>query len=105
MRGSSPYAQNRATTLSGHPPLQSRPSIPEVQPPSQVPTPCSVADEQEFLNAEPETDLIDTAIVIKNIPFAYPEEDFTTELFPQLGLVPLTRSTTIAIKMIVRSMA
>lgn len=32
--------------------------------------------------------MIDTAIVFKNIPFAYPEEDFTTKLFPQLGLVP-----------------
>src|SRR5436190_2908835 len=31
--------------------------------------------------------LIDTAIVIKNIPFAYPEEDFLTKLFPQLSLV------------------
>jgi hypothetical protein len=29
-RGSSPYAQNRATTLSGHPSLQRRPAIPEV---------------------------------------------------------------------------
>ena len=33
-------------------------------------------------------DLIDTAIVIKNIPFQYPEDDFTTKLFPELGLVP-----------------
>src|SRR5271169_7152924 len=32
--------------------------------------------------------LIDTAIVIKNIPFAYPEEDFLNKLFPRLGLVP-----------------
>lgn len=39
------------------------------------------------MTAEP-TDLIDTAIVIKNIPFAYPEEDFLSRLFPQLGLVP-----------------
>jgi hypothetical protein len=36
----------------------------------------------------PETDLIDTAIVIKNIPFGYAEEDFVNKLFPQLGLVP-----------------
>jgi hypothetical protein len=33
-------------------------------------------------------DLIDTAIVIKNIPIQYPEADFKTKLFPQLGLVP-----------------
>lgn len=39
------------------------------------------------MTAEP-TDLIDTAIVIKNIPFGYPEEDFLSRLFPQLGLVP-----------------
>jgi len=38
--------------------------------------------------SDPQTDLIDTAIVIKNIPFGYPEEDFVTKLFPQLGLVP-----------------
>ena len=38
--------------------------------------------------ADPQNDLIDTAIVIKNIPFSYPEEDFTTKLFPQLGLIP-----------------
>jgi len=38
--------------------------------------------------AEEESDLIDTAIVIKNIPFGYPEEDFAQRLFPQLGLVP-----------------
>jgi RNA recognition motif-containing protein len=38
--------------------------------------------------SESETDLIDTAIVIKNIPFGYPEEDFVNKLFPQLGLVP-----------------
>src|SRR5579859_1337170 len=37
---------------------------------------------------EAPTDLIDTAIVIKNIPFTYPEEDFVAKLFPQLGLVP-----------------
>jgi RNA recognition motif-containing protein len=35
-----------------------------------------------------ESNLIDTAIVIKNIPFGYPEEDFVTKLFPQMGLVP-----------------
>jgi RNA recognition motif-containing protein len=35
-----------------------------------------------------QSDLIDTAIVIKNIPFGYPEEDFLTKLFPQLGLAP-----------------
>jgi hypothetical protein len=34
------------------------------------------------------TELIDTAIVIKNIPFGYPEEDFVNKLFPQLGLTP-----------------
>lgn len=32
--------------------------------------------------------LIDTAIVIKNIPFQYPEEDFVNKLFPHLGLIP-----------------
>ena len=35
-----------------------------------------------------QSELIDTAIVIKNIPFSYPEEDFVGKLFPQLGLVP-----------------
>jgi RNA recognition motif-containing protein len=34
------------------------------------------------------TELIDTAIVIKNIPFGYHEEDFVNKLFPQLGLTP-----------------
>jgi RNA recognition motif-containing protein len=33
-------------------------------------------------------EIIETAIVIKNIPFSYPEEDFLQKLFPQLGLVP-----------------
>jgi RNA recognition motif-containing protein len=33
-------------------------------------------------------EIIETAIVIKNIPFAYAEEDFRQKLFPQLGLVP-----------------
>ena len=41
-------------------------------------------DSTESQSAE----LIDTAIVIKNIPFGYPEEDFVNRLFPQLGLVP-----------------
>ena len=35
-----------------------------------------------------QSELIDTAIVIKNIPFEYPEEDFVNKLFPKLGLVP-----------------
>jgi RNA recognition motif-containing protein len=34
-----------------------------------------------------QNNIIDTAIVIKNIPFEYPGESFVTELFPQLGLV------------------
>lgn len=38
--------------------------------------------------SEDSTDIIDTAIVLKNIPFGYPEEAFLTTLFPQLGLVP-----------------
>jgi len=33
-------------------------------------------------------DVIDTAIVIKNIPFDYPEEDFATGLFRKLNLNP-----------------
>jgi RNA recognition motif-containing protein len=33
-------------------------------------------------------EIIETAIVIKNIPFSYPEDDFLQKLFPQLGLVP-----------------
>ena len=37
---------------------------------------------------EESTDIIDTAIVIKNIPFGYPEEGFVTTLFPQMGLIP-----------------
>jgi len=38
---------------------------------------------------EPQSaEIIDTAIVIKNIPFGYPEEDFVNKLFPQLGLIP-----------------
>jgi len=37
-RGSSPYAQNRVTTLSGHPSLQRRPAIPEVTLPTLPPT-------------------------------------------------------------------
>src|SRR5436305_1575696 len=37
---------------------------------------------------DPESELIDTAIVIKNIPFTYPEDDFLNKLFPQLGLIP-----------------
>jgi RNA recognition motif-containing protein len=41
-------------------------------------------DSAESQSAE----LIDTAIVIKNIPFGYREEDFLNKLFPQLGLVP-----------------
>jgi len=32
-------------------------------------------------------EIIETAIVIKNIPFSYPEEDFLQKLFPHLGLV------------------
>jgi RNA recognition motif-containing protein len=40
------------------------------------------------MDPETQTELIDTAIVIKNIPFSYPEEDFVSILFPQLGLVP-----------------
>lgn len=35
-----------------------------------------------------QSDIIDTAIVIKNIPFLYPEASFVTILFPQLSLVP-----------------
>jgi RNA recognition motif-containing protein len=33
-------------------------------------------------------EIIETAIVIKNIPFSYPEEDFLQKVFPHLGLVP-----------------
>ena len=40
------------------------------------------------MDSETQSELIDTAIVIKNIPFSYPEEDFVSKLFPQLGLVP-----------------
>ena len=40
------------------------------------------------MDSETQTEIIDTAIVIKNIPFGYPEEDFVGKLFPQLGLVP-----------------
>ena len=40
------------------------------------------------MDPETQSELIDTAIVIKNIPFSYPEEDFVSKLFPQLGLVP-----------------
>jgi RNA recognition motif-containing protein len=35
-----------------------------------------------------EEGIIDTAIVLKNVPFTYPEHDFVDNLFPQLGLVP-----------------
>jgi RNA recognition motif-containing protein len=40
------------------------------------------------MDLETQSEVIDTAIVIKNIPFAYPEEDFLNKLFSQLGLVP-----------------
>ena len=40
------------------------------------------------MDSDTQSELIDTAIVIKNIPFNYPEEDFVGKLFPQLGLVP-----------------
>jgi hypothetical protein len=40
------------------------------------------------MDSEAETEFIDTAIVIKNIPFEYPEEAFTAKLFPKLELVP-----------------
>ena len=33
-------------------------------------------------------DIIDTAIVIKNIPFTYPEDSFLNKLFPDLNLTP-----------------
>ena len=36
----------------------------------------------------PGDDIIDTAIVIKNIPFTYPEESFLNKLFPELNLTP-----------------
>src|SRR5271156_5215373 len=36
----------------------------------------------------PGDDIIDTAIVIKNIPFTYPEESFLNKLFPDLNLTP-----------------
>jgi RNA recognition motif-containing protein len=39
------------------------------------------------MDREEPSELIDTAIVIKNIPFRYPEEDFVSKLFPKLGLV------------------
>jgi RNA recognition motif-containing protein len=35
-----------------------------------------------------EEGIIDTAIVVKNVPFTYPEQDFVDNLFLQLGLVP-----------------
>jgi len=72
-RGTSPYATNRTTTLSSNPTLQRRPPIPEE---FRMPPP------------DPQGEIIDTAIVIKNIPFSYPEEDFLSKLFPDLGLVP-----------------
>jgi len=34
-----------------------------------------------------EAGIIDTAIVLKNVPFTYPEQDFVIKLFPQLGLI------------------
>ena len=40
------------------------------------------------MDSETQSEIIDTAIVIKNIPFGYPEEDFVGKLFPSLGLVP-----------------
>jgi RNA recognition motif-containing protein len=40
------------------------------------------------MDSEIQSQFIDTAIAIKNIPFHYPEEDFVNKLFPQLGLVP-----------------
>jgi RNA recognition motif-containing protein len=44
---------------------------------------------QDFqMDPDTQNELIDTAIVIKNIPFSYPEEDFVGKLFPQLRLVP-----------------
>jgi RNA recognition motif-containing protein len=36
----------------------------------------------------PGADIIDTAIVIKNIPFSYPEETFREKLFEDLSLSP-----------------
>ena len=38
-------------------------------------------------SSDSRSDLIDTAIVIKNIPFGYPEDDFLNKLLPELGLV------------------
>ena len=40
------------------------------------------------MDTEEQSELIDTAIVIKNIPYQYPEEDFINKLFPELRLVP-----------------
>jgi RNA recognition motif-containing protein len=39
------------------------------------------------MDSETQSEVIDTAIAIKNIPFNYPEGDFVNKLFPQLGLV------------------
>ena len=39
------------------------------------------------MDSETQSEVIDTAIAIKNIPYSYPEEDFVNKLFPQLGLI------------------
>jgi RNA recognition motif-containing protein len=79
-RGVSPYTPNRATTIGATPTIPRRPPIPEVLFVRSL--------TQDFRLSDPQGELIDTAIVIKNIPFGYPEEEFINTLFPQLGLTP-----------------
>ena len=85
-RGVSPYTPNRATTIGATPAIPRRPPIPEVT--SVQYSRSLLTPSQDFRLTDPQSELIDTAIVIKNIPFGYPEEDFVSKLFPQLGLAP-----------------
>ncbi len=38
--------------------------------------------------SDSQSNLINNAIIIKNISFTYPEEDFAIKLFVQLGIIP-----------------